>query len=200
VVLDGRSFWAHVNGTYMESPLSISDVASQARERLGLPSLSTPHLPAGLRSSHQERAEQGIPSVHDAIFYWRDDALYAVRQGDYKAAFFTRSGFGLDPPVPHNPPLLFDLSWDYGEAFPLNTTVSPFNAVLAQLEQTAQHHLATITKGVSQYEDISWKVAPCCNKPFNETEALMFLERGEYGLALWDSCVCNPENAFRPDA
>lgn len=36
--------------------------------------------------------------VRDTIFYYRARTLMAVRHHDYKAHFFTRSGFGLDPP------------------------------------------------------------------------------------------------------
>ncbi|KAA0153768.1 hypothetical protein FNF27_06433 [Cafeteria roenbergensis] len=190
VTLDGRSFWAHVNGTYLESPLSMNDVATQARQRLGL----------GPAELGQPQAPPPIPQVHEAIYFWRADKLYAIRQGDYKAHFFTRPGFGLEPATPHDPPLLFDLRWDYGESRPLNTTLEPYATVLANLEATAANHRATVTRGVSQYEDVSFDVVPCCGKPFNETEALMFLERGMPGLALWDACVCNPENAFRPGA
>jgi len=193
VVLDGRSFWKHVDGTYMESPLAISAVAAQARTRLGLVS-STPHAAAAAP------AYGGIPQVHDAIYYWRSDKLYAIRQGDFKAHFITRPGFGLQKPLAHDPPLLFDLRWDYGEANPLNTTVEPYRSVLVGLEAAAEEHRTTVTRGVSQYEALSWDVVPCCGHTYNETEALSFLERGMPGLALWDACVCNPENAFRPGA
>jgi arylsulfatase A-like enzyme len=189
VVLDGASFWGHINGTYMEAPTTLADVATEARQRLGL-------APGGAGVG----APPAIPQVHEAIYYWRSDALYAIRMGDFKAHFFTRPGFGLEPATPHNPPLLFNLQWDYGESTPLNTTVAPFDGILATLEAKAAEHRQTLVKGVSQYEAISWDVVPCCNKTYNETEALQFLEQGMPGLALWDACVCNPENAFRPAA
>jgi len=54
-------------------------------------------------------------SPRDRFFYYRDEAIYAVRQGPYKAHFTTRSAYGPDKPVKHDPPLLFHLGVDPGE-------------------------------------------------------------------------------------
>lgn len=44
--------------------------------------------------------------IRDFFFYYRSDWLMAVRYKQYKAVFWTESGFGVDPPVRHDPPLL----------------------------------------------------------------------------------------------
>lgn len=183
--LDSASFWRFVNGSSAESmraqPTSFAYLASQALTPAPIPPL--PSNPA-FRQMDQ-------PPLHDFIWMWREDTLYAARYGSYKAHFFTRSGFGSDPPVAQDPPLLFDLSWDFGEAFPLNVTVAPYDAILAAIVAGADAHRASVTMYPSQYEALDWSLVPCCNKPFNMTEALEFLEEGQIGLAIWDSCVCS---------
>lgn len=47
--------------------------------------------------------------VRDFFFYYRSDWLMAVRYRQYKAHFWTESGFGADPPIYHDPPLLCKL-------------------------------------------------------------------------------------------
>ena len=50
-----------------------------------------------------------------SFFYYRGPELYAVRMGPWKAHFATRSSYGPDKPVLHDPPLLFHLGEDPGE-------------------------------------------------------------------------------------
>lgn len=45
--------------------------------------------------------------------------LYAARIRNWKAHFITKSGFGLDPPVVHDPPLIFNVDADPAEQYPL---------------------------------------------------------------------------------
>lgn len=194
VTMDGRSMWSLINGSVAQ-PYSIADVAAQARQRLQLPNSSS--LEPTLSSS-----SSGLTPLHDAVFLWRERDLYAVVRGGYKAHFITRPGFVAPgqsgAPVYHDPPLLFDLSWDYGESTPLNVTVAPYDAILADLVAVAQAHNASVTRATSQYDMLDFSAAPCCNKPYNESEALEYAERGLIGLALFDSCVCNPENVQSP--
>lgn len=49
------------------------------------------------------------------FLYYRGATLYAARVGRWKAHFHTRSGYGADAMVSHDPPLLFDLGEDPGE-------------------------------------------------------------------------------------
>lgn len=48
-------------------------------------------------------------------FYYRGTELFAVRVGSFKAHFMTRSGYGIDPVLSHDPPILIDLRTDPGE-------------------------------------------------------------------------------------
>ncbi|MBL8792348.1 MAG: sulfatase, partial [Planctomycetia bacterium] len=45
-------------------------------------------------------------SPRTTMFYYRDAQLYAVRKGHYKAHYVTRSAYGADKAVTHDPPLL----------------------------------------------------------------------------------------------
>ncbi len=59
--------------------------------------------------------------IHEAIFFWRESKIYAVRYGSYKAHFVTRTGYKvLDKGKKHNPPLLYQIENDPSERFPLN--------------------------------------------------------------------------------
>lgn len=54
-------------------------------------------------------------SPRDTMFYYRGTKLYAVRSGPWKAHFTTRSAYGPDKPVDHDPPELYHLGRDPGE-------------------------------------------------------------------------------------
>ena len=61
--------------------------------------------------------EDGSPSPRQAVFYYRGTEIYAARKGPFKAHFTTRSGFGPDQAVVHDPPLLFQLEHDPSEKY-----------------------------------------------------------------------------------
>ncbi|MEX2217023.1 MAG: sulfatase [Phycisphaeraceae bacterium] len=54
-------------------------------------------------------------SPRDRFFYYRDVTLWAVRDRTHKLHFTTKSGYGGDPVVKHDPPILFDMGVDPGE-------------------------------------------------------------------------------------
>jgi hypothetical protein len=120
--------------------------------------------------------------------------LYAVRHGAWKAHWYTRSGFEGDPPVAHDPPLLFNVEWDPSERVPLNTTTVPeYARALALCQDAYTQHMHEITRGVPQYNvGLDWSLVPCCKAPFNSTEWQQFIDSGEWTLALWElaGCVC----------
>lgn len=56
-------------------------------------------------------------SKRQFFVYYRGAQVYAARLGEYKAHFITRSAYGPDKPVIHDPPLLYHLGHDPSERF-----------------------------------------------------------------------------------
>ncbi len=83
----------------------------------------------------------------EAFFYYRGSTLYAVRSGPWKAHLITRSAYGQDKPVIHDPPLLFHLGEDPGERFNRAAT-NP--AVLTRMADLVQAHRAGVSPAASQ--------------------------------------------------
>jgi arylsulfatase A-like enzyme len=101
--------------------------------------------------------------IHDYLFFYRDDQIYAVRYGPYKAHYITRSGFGLEPPEYHNPPLLFNVEQDPSENYPLDTTIPLYQQVLANITVGVAQHNANLIKAEPQLPKIDpIGTAPCC--------------------------------------
>lgn len=61
------------------------------------------------------RGEAESPRT-EMLFYRRKD-IYAARVGPFKAHYITQTGYGGDPPLPHDPPLLYNLVEDPSERF-----------------------------------------------------------------------------------
>jgi arylsulfatase A len=122
--------------------------------------------------------------------YWRDRTLYAIRNASFKCHFYTRSGFGDDPPVSHDPCLLYNIDWDVGEQYPLN--VSDYLDVINSMNSIYQSQLADVTFGPSQFEMQDVSVLPCCHATLNASGILEALAKYGPGLEMWNSlgCVC----------
>ncbi|HXP61782.1 MAG TPA: sulfatase [Dongiaceae bacterium] len=90
------------------------------------------------------------PSQREVFFYYRGTRLYAARKGPYKAHWITRSAYGPDSPVVHDPPLLFNLGHDAGERFDV-AALHP--DVVADLAAEVQRHLATVKPAKNQLEE-----------------------------------------------
>jgi mono/diheme cytochrome c family protein len=80
-------------------------------------------------------------SRRDAHFYYRGEQLFAVRKGWWKAHFKTRTGYGPDQAVTHEPPALYHLGRDPGEQFDVG---KEHPDVIAALEHEAERHRATL--------------------------------------------------------
>jgi arylsulfatase A-like enzyme len=75
-------------------------------------------------------------SPRDTMFFYRDEQLYAIRHGKYKAHFMTRPGYGTPTAVKHDPPALYDLGRDPCE----NTDVAKNHPdVIAEMKILARH-------------------------------------------------------------
>ncbi len=90
------------------------------------------------------------PSKREVFFYYRGTQLYAARKGPFKAHFMTRSGYGADKAIVHDPPLLYDLGHDPGERFDV---ASAHPDVLADIAAETEHHQATVKPAKNQLED-----------------------------------------------
>jgi len=95
------------------------------------------------------------PSHRDVFFYYRGTQLYAVRKGLFKAHFITRTAYGTDAPVAHDPPALFHLGQDFGEQYNVSTN---HPAVLADIDKAIEEHRANLVPAKSQLEEVIMEV------------------------------------------
>eukprot|EP00057_Strongylocentrotus_purpuratus_P005466 XP_003731039.1 PREDICTED: arylsulfatase [Strongylocentrotus purpuratus] len=127
----------------------------------------------------------GSASPHSSFFYYCKDTIMAVRVGKYKAHFRTQrvlsqheygqecaGGFPLedyfdcnecegDCVTEHDPPLLFDLDKDPGEAYPLETC--GHESVFLTIKSTVEEHKAVLVKGTPLLDTFDHSIVPCCN-------------------------------------
>ncbi|MBI3875615.1 MAG: sulfatase, partial [Verrucomicrobia bacterium] len=90
-------------------------------------------------------------SQRDTWFYYRGATLYAVRKGDFKAHFITRSAYGRDLPEMHDPPALYHLAHDPGEQFDV---AKDHPGVLAEIAKEVEKHRANLVPAPSQLVEI----------------------------------------------
>jgi arylsulfatase A-like enzyme len=88
-------------------------------------------------------------SPRDAMFFYRDTKLYAVRKGPFKAHFVTRPAYGKDGPVEHDPPLLYHLGHDPSEQYDV---AKDHADVVADLRRLAAAHRAAVKPGEPQLD------------------------------------------------
>jgi arylsulfatase A-like enzyme len=89
------------------------------------------------------------PGARRTMVYYRDTTVYAVRKGPWKAHFTTRSAYGKDAPVAHDPPALYNLDVDPGEQW----DVAKDNpAAIEDLRRELAAHEATIRPVENQLE------------------------------------------------
>jgi len=87
------------------------------------------------------------PSPRKTVFYYRGVQLYAVRKGPFKAHFITRSAYGNDEPVKHDPPLLYNLNRDPAEQY----DVAKYHPnVIADIQKEVAEHRRTLIPAEDQ--------------------------------------------------
>lgn len=89
------------------------------------------------------------PSPREVMYFYRGTKLYAVRHGPWKMHYITRSAYGPDKPVEHNPPQLYHLGQDPGEQ---HNVAKDHPEVLAKIEAIAAEHRRTMVPGEPQLE------------------------------------------------
>ena len=81
-------------------------------------------------------------SPRDRVFYWREEKLYAIRLGPWKAHFITHGCYGLGPPLEeHETPQLYHLEHDPSEKYNI-ADLHP--DVIERLTSIAEEHRQSI--------------------------------------------------------
>jgi hypothetical protein len=88
----------------------------------------------------------------DAFMFYRGATLYATRLGPWKAHFITRTGYGPEKPLPHDPPALHHLGRDPGERFNVSAQNSE---VLARITAAVEKHRAGVQAAPSQLFELA---------------------------------------------
>jgi len=89
-------------------------------------------------------------SPRQEMFYYHGQQLFAVREGQYKAHFQTKTSYaGQKGAVVHDPPLLYHLGHDPGEKYDI-AKGNP--EIIAELKKLAAEHTAGIKPVVNQLE------------------------------------------------
>ncbi len=89
-------------------------------------------------------------SARDAVFYWREEKLYAVRQGPWKAHFITQGCYGIGPKKEeHETPQLYHLEHDPSEEYNI---AERHPDVVDDLERLAEAHRRSVKPVENQLE------------------------------------------------
>ena len=88
------------------------------------------------------------PDLRQTMIYYYGSDFFAFRQGDYKAHFVTHTGYGKDPAVPHDPPLLFNLEKDPGERF---NVAAEHPDIIANIRKEVEKYQANLVPGKPEY-------------------------------------------------
>lgn len=89
-------------------------------------------------------------SPRQEMFYYHGSELYAVRQGEYKLHFTTKTEYIGEAPKKHEAPLLYHLGEDPGEKFDI---AEEHPKVVAALKKLAENHLGSFEPPPSQLEE-----------------------------------------------
>ena len=76
---------------------------------------------------------------------------FAVRKGDYKSHYLTRTGYGGDQVERRDPPLLFNLAEDPSERFDV---ASKHPDILADIDRELARHRTGLKPPKSQLDDL----------------------------------------------
>ena len=88
----------------------------------------------GLLNGSKER-------VTDVVYYYDSDRLHAIRKGPWKAHFITHASYSPEAPIPHDPPLLYNIESDPSERFNIS---KEHPEVIEALKKEYEKHKAGI--------------------------------------------------------
>ena len=88
-------------------------------------------------------------SPRKEVVYYRGEKLYAYKLDNYKAHFITKSAYGANDEVIHNPPLLFNLATDPSEKFDVS---EEHPDVIQHILAKVALHNQTLMPAVNQLE------------------------------------------------
>lgn len=77
----------------------------------------------------------------EVVYYYDADRLYAIRKGPWKAHFTTHPSYSPEAPVPHDPPLLYNLEVDPGERYEIG---KKHPEVIEDLKKAFEKHRAGV--------------------------------------------------------
>ena len=86
-------------------------------------------------------------SPREEMYFYREERLFAVRRGAFKAHFRTQAGYTEPRPTRHDPPLLFHLEHDPGERYDV---AAEHPEVLEQLMRMVTEHSENFKPGENQ--------------------------------------------------
>jgi arylsulfatase A len=87
------------------------------------------------------------PLAQRPFIYYRGNQIAAVRLGNWKAHFFTQSGYGQPQPERHDPPLLYHMEEDPSEKL---NVAAEHTAELDELLRAVEQHKAGVVPGEPQ--------------------------------------------------
>jgi arylsulfatase A len=91
----------------------------------------------------------GQAEMEQPFFYYRGPELYAMRLGQFKAHYVTRSAYGDDAAVAHKPPLLYHLGHDPSETFDI---ARDHPEILMAMDQAREGHRKQMVPAKPQLE------------------------------------------------
>ena len=90
-------------------------------------------------------------SEREVVFYYRGTRVFAIRKGEFKAHFITKTAYGANDEKMYDPPLLFNLNHDPSEKYNI---VSEFPEVVKDIKEELIKHESTLTKVENQFSKI----------------------------------------------
>jgi arylsulfatase A-like enzyme len=134
-------------------PMIVTDIGSTLDLFATIANLAGAEVPTDREMDSYDLAPtlfNGEASPRKEMFYYRNQNLFAVRLGSYKAHFITMSEYVKDKKrTEHNPPILFNLDHDPGENYECS---AKHPEVLADIIKLVEEHNSKMVKAESQLE------------------------------------------------